>query len=339
MKKTMNKAFIIAAAVVIMLSGCARTGEKSEKYFSNTFKGNYFEIDYPDGLTPTFTQDGANFSGEFSVIITGYRQQGTKDGQMPENTDKLSELGITLGNFETDKINGHTAYIIDSENVIIAIFPLDGCVAVVMMTNGRSSQSFGMNAEKMLKSFKITDQKLIPGAKDLVPNKTNETESKTDIIKEEKPENSDNTEVKPPKKWKPVAVDTSGKVAGTFFDSEYFFIELRPGFLVNTSTKTSVNINGRVGDMSKLQQINIFITPPIGVSAAEYAYKYAGGKKPTAVNLGTNTFQSIVNNVSNGGKITMLFYCTDYYTCKVVIIGTMQLTGEVKEIVSSIIFK
>lgn len=343
MKKKINRAAILTMALIIALSGCGKAEERSENFFTNTFKGNFFEIDYPDGLTPAYALDGATFTGDFDVKVTGFRQVAAREGQMPADTDKLSELGITLGNFETDKINGHTAFIADSKSFIAAIFPLDGSVVVVIIAANSENPSFGMNAEKMLKSFTITNESAIPGKKDPVKDSKTASDSKTEIF-EEKSTKQDKTETKKTETKnieasKPVLIDTSGLREGTFYNSDFVFLKLRPGFIVNNSTKTSANISGRVGDMSKQQQINFFFSPPSGVSSAEYAYKYAGGKKPVPVSLGSNILQSVVTNASNGGKITLLFYCTNTYTCKIVITGTMQLTGEVSEILSSIIFK
>ncbi len=343
MKKMINRAAILSVALIIALSGCGKPEEKSEKSFTNTFKGNFFEVDYPDGLTPTYTQDGATFAGDFNVKVTGFRQIATREGQMPADTDKISELGITLGNFETDKINEHIAFIADSKSFIAAIFPLNGSVVVVIMSADPDNPSFGKNAEKMLKSFTITNESAIPGQKDLVKDSKATSDSKTENV-EEKPAQQDKTETKKTETkkieaGKPVEIDTSGLREGTFYNSDFVFLKLRPGFIVNNSTKTSININGRVGDMSKQQQVNIFFSPPSGVSSDVYAYRYAGGKKPVPVSLGSNTLQSVVTTASNGGKITLLFYCTNTYTCKIVVTGTMQLTGEVSEILSSIIFK
>lgn len=342
MKKMINRAVILTVVLMIALSGCGKSEEKSEKYFANTFKGNFFEIDYPDGLTPAYTQDGATFAGDFNVKVTGFRQVAAREGQMPADTDKLSELGITLGNFETDKINGHKAFIADSKSFIAAIFPLDGSVVVVMMVANPENPSFGMNAEKMLKSFTITDVNAIPGEKNLVTENKITPDSKNSTT-DKKPSNQEKTEKKdePQKKEasKIIKIDTSGMREGTYYDSDFIFIKLRPGFIINNSTKTSVNINGRVDDMPKLQQINIFISPPVGSPSYDFAFKYSGGKKPVPLTLGANTLQSVVNKTPDGENVTFLFYSSDYYSCKIIITGTMQLTGEVREILSSIIFK
>lgn len=337
MKKTISMAIVFLAATVMVFSGCGKTGNESEKYFSNTFRGNFFEIEYPDGLMPAYTTDGAIFSGDFDTKVVGYRLPGAKDGQMPKDTDKLSSLGLVLGNFESDNINGHKAYILDSKSFIAAVFPLEGKVVALVMSDNVQNQSFATNAEKMLKSFRIIDDGLFPGEHDSSTLPKGNVQA--DQGKNVEPENEGNKQEKPVSKKKPVTVDTSEMAAGTFYDSDFLFLKLRPGFILNNSGKTSANIIGRVGDMTKQQQINIFYSPPSGSSAYDLAFKYAGGKKPIEVKLGANTFQSIVNKTPEGGTITFLFHCSEFFSCKIIISGTMQLNGEIKEILSSIIFK
>ncbi len=342
MKKITNKAVILTAALIMALSGCGKPEEKVEKSFPNTFTGNFFEIDYPDGLNPSYTRDGASFNGDFDVKILGYRLPSTKAGVMPKDTDRLSELGLILGNFEKDTINGLTAYILDSESYIAAVFPLNGKVAVVIIANNRASLSFGKDAEKMLKSFKITKEDAFPADISAVTQQTTippKEEVKKDPTKKDEPKKEQKPETTTTKPRPRVQIDTTGMVAGTYYDSTMIFLKLRPGFILNNSTETSANIIGRLQGVKDQQQINIFMSPPVSVSAEKLAVQFSGGKKPVPVTMGSNTFQSIVNTLSNGGKMTFLFYCNDYYSCKIILMGSMQLTGEIREILGSIIFK
>ncbi len=327
------KGFAVFIAFMTFASGCGGDGvAKKDHGFENTFKWNFFEIGLPDGFTGASNTEGAVLKGSFTVKIAGFRSPGSRPGQLSQDTDRFSQEGITLGNFETDEINGHKAFILDSKVMIAAIFPFSGKSVFVLMTNQSGSPDFLKVAPKMLSSFEITNIDYIPdfqGDRPVAP-RNDADEPKVPEDKQKEVDYSPKTPAKPNK---------AGLAREQYFETDKLFFQLRPFYLIKSNSDTSIVVSGFAKEAKDNQMISIFLSPPARFSSKELATQIVGGSNPVETTIGSNTFQKLEGKLPDGTALTYLFYSTREYSCKIILQGSLGLTGYTKEILETLVFK